>query len=190
MASAFGHIAVAYAMGKIIRPQLHTSRFWWLTVACCLLPDVDVIGLIVGIPYEHVMGHRGFSHSLLFAVMVGVLVPRLAVPHLPFCSRSFGILALYFSCVTLSHGILDSMTDGGLGIAFFAPFDSTRYFFPWRPLTVSPIGISQFFSPWGMSVLVSELIWIGVPVALWLLVLKFLERKSKTRRQEISPRIQ
>jgi inner membrane protein len=82
------------------------------------------------------------------------------------------------------------MTDGGLGIAFFAPFDSTRYFFPWRPLTVSPIGISQFFSPWGMSVLVSELIWIGVPVALWLLVLKFLERKSKTRRQEISPRIQ
>jgi membrane-bound metal-dependent hydrolase YbcI (DUF457 family) len=56
-------------MGKIIRPQLHTSRFWWLTVACCLLPDVDVIGLIVGIPYEHVMGHRGFSHSLLFAVM-------------------------------------------------------------------------------------------------------------------------
>jgi len=135
------------------------------------------------------MGHRGFSHSLLFAVMVGVLVPRLAVPHLPFRSRSFGVLMLYFSCVTMSHGILDSMTDGGLGIAFFSPFDSTRYFFPWRPLTVSPIGLSQFFSPWGMGVLVSELIWIGVPIALWLLGLKFMEKKRKTKRQEISQRI-
>jgi inner membrane protein len=169
VASAFGHIVVAFAMGKTIRSEFHTSKFWWLTVACCLLPDVDVIGLVLGIPYEHVMGHRGFSHSLFFAVMVGILVPRLAVPHLPFRSRSFGVLVLYFSFVTMSHGILDAMTDGGLGIAFFAPFDSTRYFFPWRPLIVSPIGLFEFFSAWGMGVLWSELLWIGMPVGFWLI---------------------
>jgi len=146
-------------------------------VACCLLPDVDVIGLLLGIPYEHVMGHRGFSHSLFFGVMVGGVVAWLAVPHLQFCSQSYGILVVYFSGVTVSHGMLDAMTNGGLGIAFFAPFDPTRYFFPWRPLTVPPIGILEFFSEWGLGLLVSELIWLGVPVCCWLIVLRIMRKR-------------
>lgn len=168
MASVFGHIAVAYAMGKTLQPAFRTKRFWWLAFACCLLPDADVIGLFLGIPYEHVLGHRGLTHSLFFAGIMGILVPRLAVPGLAFGSGIYGILALFFFGVTMSHGVLDAMTDGGLGIAFFAPFDSTRYFFPWRPISVSPIGISSFFSTWGLGVLWSELLWIGIPVGLWL----------------------
>jgi inner membrane protein len=46
--------------------------------------------------------------------------------------------------VKASHGILDAMTDGGLGVAFFSPFDDTRCFFPFRPIKVSPIGLSFF----------------------------------------------
>ena len=38
-----------------------------------------------------------------------------------------------------SHGVLDALTDGGPGVAFLAPFDDTRYFFPWRPIRVSPL---------------------------------------------------
>ena len=177
MASPFGHIIVAYAMGKTIRPEFRTSTFWGLTVACCLLPDVDVIGLLLGIPYEHVMGHRGFSHSLFFGVMVGGVVAWLAFPYFQFRSQSYGILVVYFSGVTVSHGMLDAMTNGGLGIAFFAPFDPTRYFFPWRPLTVPPIGILEFFSEWGLGVLVSELIWLGVPVCCWLIVLRIMRKR-------------
>ena len=172
MASAFGHIAVAYAMGKTIKPQLHTPRFWWLTVVCCLLPDADVLGLMLAIPYEHALGHRGFTHSVFFAVLVGLLMPRLACPGIGFRSRPYAVLVLFFSFVTMSHGLLDAMTDGGLGIAFFAPFDSTRYFLPWRPITVSPIGLTAFFSTWGLGVLLSELLWIGVPVGLWLSALR------------------
>jgi inner membrane protein len=56
MASVFGHIAVAYAMGKTVNPAWASPRFWVLTVLCCLLPDVDVLGLLMGIPYEHVLG--------------------------------------------------------------------------------------------------------------------------------------
>jgi len=152
----------------------------------CLLPDVDVIGLVLGIPYEHVMGHRGFSHSLFFAMMVGFLVPRLVVPYVPCRSRSFGVLVVYFSCVTMSHGILDAITDGGLGVAFFAPFDSTRYFFPWRPLLVSPIGMTSFFSEWGMGVLISELIWIGIPIACWLIGQRMLGKKGASLEMEAS----
>lgn len=183
MASAFGHVVLAYAMGKSLRTQFHTSRFWWLTVFCCLLPDADVLGLALGIPYEHVLGHRGFTHSIVFAMLVGLVVPSLAAPMTPYGTRPYWVFALYFFLVTLSHGFLDALTDGGMGIAFFAPFDSTRYFFPWRPVSVSPIGISAFVSYEGMRVLLSELVWIGIPVGLWLIVLDVIGRTARKRAQ-------
>jgi len=64
---------------------------------------------------------------------------------------------------TISHAVLDAMTTGGLGVGFFIPFENTRYFFGCRPIQVSPIGISKFFSEWGIRVILSELIWVGVP---------------------------
>ena len=169
MASVFGHVAVAYAMGKTLNSARASARFWVWTVLCCVLPDADVVGLMFGIPYEHMLGHRGLTHSIAFAMLLGILVPKYAVPAVPCWSVRYGKIGIYFGLVTMSHGLLDALTDGGLGIAFFAPFDETRYFFPWRPLTVSPIGVADFFSSWGLGVLISELIWIGLPVNVWLL---------------------
>jgi len=176
VASAFGHVAVAYALGNTFRLPISGWRLWSLSVVCCLLPDVDVVGFSLGIPYEHTLGHRGFTHSIAFAILVGLLVPRLASSTISYRTSSYWMSVLYFSLVTMSHGFLDSLTDGGLGIAFFAPFDSTRYFFPFRPLTVSPIGVTQFFSKWGMGVLLSEFMWIGIPVGIWLVVLQITRR--------------
>jgi inner membrane protein len=36
-----------------------------------ILPDADVIGFRLGIPYGHLLGHRGFSHSIAFALLLG-----------------------------------------------------------------------------------------------------------------------
>jgi len=72
--------------------------------------------------------------------------------------------------VSVSHGIFDAMTTGGLGIAFFSPFSNVRYFFPWRPIRVSPIGISHFFSQWGVEVIRSEVVWMWLPSIVVLLV--------------------
>ena len=169
MASAFGHIAVAYAMGKTMKSVWGTTRFWIFTVVCCLVPDVDVVGLLMGIPYEHVWGHRGMTHSIMFAVLLGTVAAKITLSHISVWTKPYAVLAVYFGLVTMSHALLDALTDGGLGIAFFAPFDDTRYFFPWRPIRVSPIGAAEFFSSWGLGVLISELIWIGLPVTVWLL---------------------
>ncbi len=171
-------MAVAYAMGKTLNPGWASTRFWVLTVLCCLLPDVDVLGLVMGIPYDHVLGHLGITHSMVFAIMVGIVMPRILTSGFSCSAYRYWTLAVYFFLVTLSHGVLDAFTDGGLGIAFFAPFDVTRYFFPWRPIAVSPIGISQFFSHWGLSVLLTEGIWIGIPVCLWLGLIQVLRRKG------------
>jgi inner membrane protein len=68
--------------------------------------------------------------------------------------------------ITASHGVLDAMTNGGLGVAFFSPFDPTRYFFSWRPIAVSPIGAGRFLSARGMYVLWTELVWLWGPILL------------------------
>jgi inner membrane protein len=58
------------------------------------------------------------------------------------------------------------MTDGGLGVAFFAPFSNQRYFLPLRPIEVSPIGLNFFFSARSLVVIWSEIKWIWIPSAL------------------------
>jgi hypothetical protein len=86
------------------------------------------------------------------------------IEHLGIWNLGFGIWALwmYFTAVTASHGLLDALTNGGRGIAFFAPFSNHRFFFPWRPIQVSPIGVG-LFSARGLAVLQSELRWILLP---------------------------
>jgi inner membrane protein len=86
-------------------------------------------------------------------------------------------LWLYFFLATASHGFLDAVTNGGLGVAFFSPFDNTRYFLPWHPIAVSPISLTRFFSGRGTAVLQSEFIWIWIPVGL-LAVLKLVLRRA------------
>ncbi len=168
MASAFSHALVAFAIGRSHQWTVDPQRFWTLSIGCSILPDLDVLAFAFGIPYEHVLGHRGLTHSLFFAAVISLGVVRLGFPDVLLQSSQGWKLMIHFSLVTASHGFLDALTDGGLGVAFFAPFDNDRYFFPWTPVKVSPIGISSFFSERGMQVLLSEAMWIGVPVAVWL----------------------
>jgi inner membrane protein len=169
MASAFSHAAVAVAIGYTLTARSLPARFWLLSVACSILPDADVLGFAAGIPYGHMLGHRGLSHSLAFAVALSAAVVRWGFPGVPPWSQEGRFLLLNFVLVTASHGLLDAMTDGGLGVAFFAPFDNTRYFFPWRPVPVSPIGVAAFFTPYGLQVLLSEFVWIWIPAGLLML---------------------
>jgi inner membrane protein len=77
------------------------------------------------------------------------------------------------------------MTNGGLGVAFLAPVNNTRYFFPWTPIRVSPIGITRFFSDRGLSVLRSEFVWIWLPTIALITVAWFVTRINS---QTVTPR--
>lgn len=158
------------------RPQW-PARTWVLGVACAILPDADVVGLFLGIPFGSPLGHRGLSHSLPFAAAVAAVVVAVGFRHVPE-GVSGPRLWLYLFLATASHGVLDALTDGGPGIAFFAPFDNARYFFPFRPIVVSPLGIRPFFSGWGLRVIESELIWIGVPCLVVAVLAIRLHRRS------------
>lgn len=131
-----------------------------------MLPDIDVISFAFGIRYDDMLGHRGISHSLFFAALVGAAAAwQIPIPKSQPPNPNRAALLIWFAAVTASHGLLDAMTNGGRGIAFFAPFSNHRYFFPWRPIQVSPIG-AGFFSPRGLRVLASESVWIWLPSAI------------------------
>ena len=57
--------------------------------------------------------------------------------------------------VCASHGVLDAFTDGGKGIALLWPMTAERFFFPWRPIPVAPIGAGMW-SARGLFVLAFE----------------------------------
>jgi inner membrane protein len=189
MASAFSHILVAFALGQAQPWRRWSSRFWGLSFLCSIIRDVDLVGFAVGIPYEHLLGHRGVTHSLAFAVVMGLVVVQMGFPSVYPGSWVWWSLVTHFCLVTASHGVLDALTDGGLGIALFAPFENSRYFFPWTPIyffpwtpiKVSPIGISEFFSAYGMQVLVNELVWVGIPVGVGLIGIRLFRWRFKSK---------
>jgi inner membrane protein len=125
-----------------------------LLSAFSLLPDVDVVGFAMGVPYGAPFGHRGAIHSLLFAVLVGLAATLLAARRGRAAAARIG---LYVGLVVASHGLLDAMTTGGKGVALLWPVSNERFFFGWRPIPVAPIGAS-FLSARGMHVALVELI--------------------------------
>ncbi len=163
MSTQITHAFVALSAGATVFGRRMPRRFWVAAVVCAVVPDLDVIGLHMGVPYESVLGHRGLTHGLPFAFVVSLLAARLALPDRRALSRRWWGRWAFLLAVAASHGLLDAMTDGGLGVAFFSPFSNARYFLPWRPLVVSPIGLRRFLSPWGAEVIASEIAYVWLP---------------------------
>ena len=161
MASVISHAVAAAAIVSAAGPSNAPALFRAAAIACAVMPDLDAIGFRLGVPYGSVFGHRGITHSILFALISAAAATVLMTRGAPPASRNRVLLAC--GLAALSHGALDAATNGGLGVAFFSPFSNHRYFFPFRPIEVSPIGIRPFLSARGLDVLRSEALWIWLP---------------------------
>jgi inner membrane protein len=161
------HAVVAAALAPLAPRGVRTSRIGIALCVLAVLPDLDVLAFRLGIPYAHPLGHRGFTHSLVFAAIVAGLVAR-------FAFRSWRLLPLLFAAIA-SHGALDALTDGGLGIGFLIPFSDGRFFAPVRPLSVSPLGLHHSVLP----VLRAEIATVWVP-ALAFAAGALLARRART----------
>jgi inner membrane protein len=165
---SLGHIAVGMAAarldGREPRPRgaLAFSMLAWSALS--LLPDADVIGFRFGVAYGDPWGHRGATHSLAFSALLGAAI-GLGTAALGGNGRRIGALA---ALVLASHGLLDAFTDGGLGCALLWPFSDARFFAPWRPLPVAPIG-RHYLSSAGLTVALREVVAFAplFALALW-----------------------
>ncbi|WP_452602041.1 metal-dependent hydrolase [Pontimicrobium sp. MEBiC06410] len=172
MASLFGHGLVGFTLSKIVDSRSN-KLLLFLAIGSAILPDIDVLAFNFGIPYMHPFGHRGFTHSIIFAVLWGIIIMLLLRKQ----KKQIVFIVIFLS--TISHGILDALTTGGRGVGFFIPFNDERFFFPLKIIKVSPIGISKFFSEWGMRVILSELKYIAIPCILVLLFLRFKKKNNE-----------
>jgi inner membrane protein len=160
MPSIVSHPAVAIAVKMIGGRQWASNRLFAAAIIASILPDADAIGFGLHIPYGNILGHRGFSHSIVFALAISLLGMLLASRLR--ANRIQVFLVLFVSII--SHGVLDAMTNGGLGTAFFSPFSNERFFFPWHPIQVAPLNIGRFIGRRGLDVLRSEFVWIWLPL--------------------------
>ena len=179
MASLFGHIAASTALGYAFFPKQVRPATLLLAGFCAFAPDLDVLGFRFGIPYNSQWGHRGWTHSLVFAAVFGGLMAMLSTAGFSrrttqdLAAKATGSIAIWLIISTLSHPLLDMLTNGGRGCALWWPFSAERIFFPFRPIQVSPMSISGFISEWGLTVLASEAVWIGLPALAFVGVVRF-----------------
>jgi inner membrane protein len=119
-----------------------------------LLPDADALLVAAGSVYEGQFGHRGFSHSLAFALSAAVVTF--------FMARRWGTKPWFTAFLAFlavgSHGLMDSMTYRTRGIPFFWPLTEARFQLPWRPIPPAPFG-EHFFSRRGFDVMCIEMVY-------------------------------
>jgi inner membrane protein len=163
MATPLTHALVPLVVGNAFIRRPMPARFWAALALCAAAADLDTLGFGLGIPYASPLGHRGLLHSLTFAVGLGLVAGAVILTSVPPQRRGWGMWLL-FLLACIQHPLLDAMTNGGLGVALFWPFDQGRYFLPFRPLEVSPIGLRHVLSQRTLEVLASEFVWVWLPL--------------------------
>ncbi|MGD9210161.1 MAG: metal-dependent hydrolase [Desulfobacteraceae bacterium] len=160
MPSFLTHPAVPLTMGLALGRKTAPPALVVAGVGASILPDLDMLTYIMGIPLSHEYGHRGFSHSILFAGLTAFLGAYLLRSY----KIPWHVTTCFLFISTLSHGILDTFTNGGHGIAFLWPWSKTRYFSFYRVIEVSPIHFERMLPSRIKTVLLSELLWVWFPL--------------------------
>jgi hypothetical protein len=132
-----GHVAVAVVGARVFeREGAGMARAVIVLTSLSMAPDLDVIGMRLGVPYGATWGHRGATHSLTVAFATA-FVTAIAATGLARRRHLFWRFAPIAVAVTVWHGLLDAMTDGvgasrssGRGRRVASSFRGAR--FPWR----------------------------------------------------------
>ena len=167
MPTIISHAVVPLAIGLGLGSNIISRRLIVAGMIASIAPDFDVIAFKIGLAYGHAWGHRGATHSFAFALALGLFAALLARQLRTKPLSAF----IWISMAAASHGLLDMLTNGGLGVAIEWPFSDVRHFFETRPIQVSPLTLERLFSERGIAVMRSELIWVWLPACCGFLVL-------------------
>lgn len=91
------------------------------------LPDIDTVAALWLPPYQNVIVHRGFTHSVLFALVVALLLAVGASRWQQDKKISWGSFFIFFLLQFLVHDLLDTFNAYGTGL--LEPFSHERFAF-------------------------------------------------------------
>jgi membrane-bound metal-dependent hydrolase YbcI (DUF457 family) len=135
MPSSPAHAMFALALGSAWVPRPALRVFLIAGAGCALLPDIDLLAALFGVGSREV--HRTFTHSVFFAVLLG-LVAAICAKHF-MSSKYTGRLAGYVAVATASHSVFDALATYDMGVVFLSPLSSHRYVVPRARLTPDPL---------------------------------------------------
>jgi len=169
MPSPVAHALAGLTLASALAPSRAWRRLAIVSAVAAMLPDVDAVTRLTGShDVAFLGGHRGFTHSIAFAVLAGGVA--LVLPRARGSSRwlAFATIAL----ATLSHGVLDAFSwfERGWGVALLSPFTDRRFLAPWQPVRGD----------------LSEIAWCLVPLAI--LCIGIVQRRRLVEPDPMSPR--
>lgn len=123
------HIALGACMGDAFAGRQLGKRAMFLGAVAQSVPDVDFFATFWTSISENLLAHRGFTHSILFVLLISPLLAWLAVrlhkPH----DLSYTKWLQFFGVQALIHLLLDGMNVYGVG--WFEPFSHHRVSYNW-----------------------------------------------------------
>jgi inner membrane protein len=168
MPTVYTHAMVGVSLAYI---GLGRRKGWvyWLSAALLpVIPDLDTLSVTSN---NSIWGHRGFTHSLAFAVGLGLAATMLAGWYL---RLGFWRSAALFSAIAASHALLDLFTTAGNGIALWWPMSDARAG-PLGPIPVADLGF-DWPNPMRSPAIRKELLWVWLPLAAAVFVIMLWRR--------------
>lgn len=171
------HAAVPICLGLGLGKAKIPPALLFTGIAFSVVPDLDVLSFKLGIAYANAFGHRGFTHSLLFAFAL----PALALLFKRWFKVGYWRIWWFLTACLLSHSILDSLTTGGMGVGWLWPWSQERFFAPVQVIKVAPFQLAQYLKPNGIAVIQSELLWVWLPGVIMMIGLIMLRKQKVTK---------
>jgi inner membrane protein len=165
VASPWTHAIAGAAVGAFYQAPYYRRRVIALAAIAATIPDLDLIGWPLGISPSALLGHRGLTHSIPVAVVLGLA----ATAFLPLARRERIVATTVLVLAAMTHSMLDALTTyAPTGPAFWAPFSNARYRFSWQPLT----GAGGLHTDFG-----KEVLFVWLPAILLMLIMEWLRRR-------------
>jgi inner membrane protein len=194
MCSAITHAVLGVAVARVGTGARMPLRFWVAAAVLSVAPDIDGLRHTFGAGWDAGMwGHRGVTHSLVSAALTAAAATLVLFPRsLDARAQDPAVLVdrwsspiskwrvwLILAAAMASHGLTDMLTNGGAGVAEFAPLSVHRYKWAFQPVEVSPMSVGRFIGERGLNILWNELRWVLLPAGAAVAAAELLRARLK-----------
>ena len=139
MPTIFTHAAVPLLLGVAAGRQRISRRLLGAGAIAAMLPDADTLGFKLGIAYNSAFGHRGATHSAVFALATALVAMALWKWLRTTPWRAFAFVGL----AALSHPLLDALTDGASGLRLHGHSTTNAFSFHGDPSKFPPSALAS-----------------------------------------------
>lgn len=121
------HIAVGACIGEAIAGKKMGKKGMLWGAFANSIPDFDFVASFWLTMDRNLLAHRGFTHSLLFMVLLAPLLALIAYRWHKSTGVTYLAWSLFFSIQLLAHMLLDTFNNYGVGL--LEPFVNVRFSF-------------------------------------------------------------